>query len=364
MGWSIDQERVREQGAGVSASGSWHPVVFASGLRARRLMPVSLHGTPLILFRDGSGPRLFEDRCPHRGYPLSEGRLEGGHVRCGYHGWHFDGDGACVEVPALVGACAGDGASRRASVRLVRESSGVIWTWAGGGEPPEGPPACDVAAGPGALTLRWTATLDAPLADVAENILDVPHTSFLHGGIFRRPGRGHVVDVRVRRGESQVEAEFIGEPAPSGLLGLLLALALTPRGNEARDRPVHHADRFMMPGIAQVEYGLGERLALRATTFLSPWDSRTTRTLHALSVAPRAAALLAFPLLAPLAGLLLLQDARALRRQSANVARFPEARPVSTEADVLGPHLRQMLERAARGEAPLPPAEWSVKLRT
>jgi phenylpropionate dioxygenase-like ring-hydroxylating dioxygenase large terminal subunit len=45
--------------------------------------------------------RAFEDRCPHRLAPLSEGRVnpESGHLECAYHGWTFGPDGGCSGIP-------------------------------------------------------------------------------------------------------------------------------------------------------------------------------------------------------------------------------------------------------------------------
>ena len=47
--------------------------------------------------------RCFEDRCPHRLAPLSEGRIEpsDGTLFCNYHGWRYDGSGACRGIPQL-----------------------------------------------------------------------------------------------------------------------------------------------------------------------------------------------------------------------------------------------------------------------
>lgn len=69
----------------------------------------------------------FADRCPHRGYPLSRGRVDGDRVICGYHGFCFDGDGACVEVPSQPNVPYG------ASVRAypVREVPPFVWIWTG-----------------------------------------------------------------------------------------------------------------------------------------------------------------------------------------------------------------------------------------
>lgn len=44
--------------------------------------------------------RVFEDRCPHRLAPLSEGRVNAaGLLECPYHGWAWEGSGACRRIP-------------------------------------------------------------------------------------------------------------------------------------------------------------------------------------------------------------------------------------------------------------------------
>lgn len=61
-----------------------------------------LLGKRLVLWKDGQGEwRCFEDKCPHRLAPLSEGRIEpsDGTLMCSYHGWRFAGDGSCVDIP-------------------------------------------------------------------------------------------------------------------------------------------------------------------------------------------------------------------------------------------------------------------------
>ena len=77
----------------------------------------------------------------------------------------------------------------------------------------------------------------------------MPHTLFLHGGLFRTAERRNDIEVIVRRREDGVEAEFVGEPRPSGIVGRLLA----PGGGV-----VEHVDRFILPSVAQVEYRLGD----------------------------------------------------------------------------------------------------------
>ena len=77
----------------------WQPVCFTEDLRdlPRR---VTLLGEDLVAFRDGSGALgLLELHCPHRGTSLEFGLLSERGIRCCYHGWLFDVDGAILETP-------------------------------------------------------------------------------------------------------------------------------------------------------------------------------------------------------------------------------------------------------------------------
>ena len=57
-------------------------------------------GEQLIAFRDSSGKvGLIQNNCPHRGASLFFGRNEEAGIRCVYHGWKFDVDGHCIDMP-------------------------------------------------------------------------------------------------------------------------------------------------------------------------------------------------------------------------------------------------------------------------
>lgn len=66
----------------------------------RELKAETLLGENVVLYRTEDGkPVALENACPHRKLPLSEGRLIGDTVECGYHGLTFDCMGACVAAP-------------------------------------------------------------------------------------------------------------------------------------------------------------------------------------------------------------------------------------------------------------------------
>ncbi len=172
----------------------------------------------------------------------------------------------------------------------------------------------------------------------------MPHTAFLHGGFFRTAKKRNEIDVVVRRSERQIEAEYLGEPRPSGLVGWLLA----PGGGV-----VTHYDRFLLPSIAQVEYRLGESSHLVVTTAMTPETATTTRAHAVVTFRMPVPAFLVRPFLTPVAKHIFSQDAEILAKQTATVARFGGEQFVSTEIDVLGLQIARMLKHLEREGRPL-----------
>ena len=55
----------------------------------------------IALFNIDGSFYAIDDNCPHNGGPLSEGRVEGKSVTCGWHGSIFDvTSGAVIDGPA------------------------------------------------------------------------------------------------------------------------------------------------------------------------------------------------------------------------------------------------------------------------
>jgi len=69
---------------------TWRVVMSAEDLWAGELTGVQLGGKKVVLLNVGGEIRAFEDRCPHLGFQLSEGDLEGCTLTCANHQWEFD----------------------------------------------------------------------------------------------------------------------------------------------------------------------------------------------------------------------------------------------------------------------------------
>lgn len=319
----------------------WY-VVATSAELGRKPLARTVMGLPLVAYRGDAGPAVLLDRCPHRNAPLSAGRVVGAHLECGYHGWQFDRDGTCREVPGLRGEAEHKG--RCVEAFPVRESDGYVWVYPTAGATPEREPfRFPHQDDPRYGHVQATIDLQGSMHAAAENALDVPHTAFLHRGLFRGTGTRNDIEVRVRRWHDRVEAQYIGEPRPEGLIGRVLA----PQGGV-----VEHYDRFLLPCIAQVEYRLGESHVI-ASTALTPITDDETRLYGTVSfrlpgVSGRVGSALG-RVLEPLGMAILKQDAAMLAKQTETIRRFGGERYVSTELDVMGPQILRLLRQAERG---------------
>lgn len=317
----------------------WYVVAPSDRLRARPIRAV-LDGTPLVVFRDSAGRGVaLLDRCPHRNAPLSAGRVVGDHVQCHYHGWEFDRAGVCRAVPGLCGQP--EHPARRVASFACRDSQGWIWVYSEPDVEPDRPPySIPHADEEGYLTVREHLEMPGPLDAVAENALDVPHTAFVHAGLFRKNRDRRAIEVVIRALDDGVEAQFLGESRPEGLVGRLLA----PQGGE-----VFHWDRFILPCIAQVEYRLGERSHLVTTAALTPRTATITDLFATVAVKVPIPHAILRTVLKPVAMRILRQDIEILRRQTEQIARFGREDFASTEIDVLGLRIKKLLRDSAAG---------------
>jgi 5,5'-dehydrodivanillate O-demethylase len=162
----------------------WQPFAAAVDLKDRWTRKVRLLGEDLILFRTRQGERgLIAEQCPHRRASFLHGLPTERGIRCPYHGWEFDAQGACLHQPFET-----DNAAFRARVGTdaypVQELGGVLWTYMGpvsDGQSPPLLPRFDGFVAEGAIRSLGRALLPVNWLQIMENSLDPVHTEWLHG---------------------------------------------------------------------------------------------------------------------------------------------------------------------------------------
>lgn len=80
----------------------FHPITFTHNIPYDRPISMKLAQKNIVLWRSLNGTvQCFENRCPHRGAELSSGKIVEDKIQCGYHGWEFDKNGFCQQIPQM-----------------------------------------------------------------------------------------------------------------------------------------------------------------------------------------------------------------------------------------------------------------------
>eukprot|EP00798_Chlamydomonas_sp_ICE-L_P009853 gene9853-7743_t len=174
----------------------WYPTEFSSKLTKTpgsllnvaggpwdTLVPFELCGEPWVLFRNEQGaPSCIKDQCAHRACPLSAGKVIAGQVQCPYHGWKFDGDGSCTEMPSTR-----FNPNVAVTALPCAEKDGFIWVWPGEAVPDERPPPSNHPL-PTPAYHPAEIMVDVPVEHglLIENLLDLAHAPFTHTSTFAR----------------------------------------------------------------------------------------------------------------------------------------------------------------------------------
>jgi len=161
----------------------WVPAVMSSELKAggdpMRLM---LLGEKLIAFRDSLGRvGIMDHRCPHRCASLFFGRNEEAGIRCAYHGWKFDVEGNCLDMPNVPSHQAFP-QKIKAKAYKTFERNGLIWTYMGKRETPPPLPSFESILLPNVEANLFFAQRECNWLQALEGDIDTSHFGFLHAG--------------------------------------------------------------------------------------------------------------------------------------------------------------------------------------
>jgi phenylpropionate dioxygenase-like ring-hydroxylating dioxygenase large terminal subunit len=150
------------------------PVLTTNLLQDKKPKQVFYHNKSVLLLRLDGKLRAYEDFCPHRGAPLSQGILKEGQIHCPYHGWSFSfDDGKNTNVPVK-------NESIHCELKKIQvlEKYGIIWL-------------CMIENGtlPNLLnenpTIEISGFIKALVQNSIENFLEGSHTHYIHEGLIR-----------------------------------------------------------------------------------------------------------------------------------------------------------------------------------
>ncbi|MEA5504041.1 aromatic ring-hydroxylating dioxygenase subunit alpha [Halotia wernerae UHCC 0503] len=163
----------------------WYACEFSSAITSKPKQ-LSLLNQKFVLYRNSKGEAIaLNDVCVHRGAALSNGWVEDNCIRCPYHGWKYQADGACIEIPANQPDVPIP-KKTRVNAYPVQEKYGFVWLFWGDLHEKECPPlpsfpeVKDSTLRPLQFEFKW----NAHYTRLVENSIDPAHSAFVHANSF------------------------------------------------------------------------------------------------------------------------------------------------------------------------------------
>ena len=311
----------------------------------------------MVLYRAANAEvAALEDFCPHRGAPLSLGRVIEGRLVCGYHGLEMGCDGRTIAMPRQ--RVRGFPAIRRFP---VQERHGFVWVWPG-----------DAALADQALlpTLPWASDpawtyggglfhIDCDYRLMIDNLMDLTHETYVHAGSIGQREIDEAPCTTRTEADEVITSRFMqGIEAPP-----FWKLAL--RGNHLPDdQPVDRWQicRFTPPSHVMIEVGVAlaghggydAPTARKASSIVVDFITPQTDTSiwyfwgMARNFNPKDKALTAA--IRDGQGKIFSEDLEMLERQQRNLLGSPKRKVLNLDIDAGGVQSRRVIERIIAGE--------------
>jgi len=307
---------------------------------------------PVVLYRSGDGTvAALEDFCPHRGAPLSLGKVIEGQLVCGYHGLTMGCDGKTLCMP-------GQTVRRFPTIRRypVVERHGFVWLWPGDAaladESTIHP--CDWADNPDWAYGGGLFHIGCDYRLMVDNLMDLTHETYVHATSIGQKEIDETPSETRCEGDEVITSRFMQgiEPPPFWKMAL--------RGNHLPDDQL--VDRWQIchfhpPSHVIIEVGValagqGGHQAdpkVKASSIVVDFITPETDTSiwyfwgMARNFNPRDKALTAS--IREGQGKIFSEDLEMLERQQRNLARWPDRRLLKLNIDAGGVHARRVLER-------------------
>ena len=259
---------------------SWYVAGWSKEF-SRELTKMTILGENIVFYRTEAGAvAALEDRCPHKLLPLSEGRLIGDDVQCGYHGVTFGCDGNCVRVPGQ------SVVPKSAYVRSfpIFERHNIVWVWMGDEDKADEALVFDL---PELSSPDYAPHQGNPLhyesnyLNVADNLCDPAHVSFVHPTTLGNPEMEDLpIESEINDDGVVITSRWTRDAPPVGIFQALANF----KGNV--DRWQYYI--MTVPNVAVIDFGSAdvsenityerraEGVHIYAIHFLTPVDEYRT----------------------------------------------------------------------------------------
>jgi phenylpropionate dioxygenase-like ring-hydroxylating dioxygenase large terminal subunit len=313
----------------------WIPISTAKKISSKpqRLM---LFNQPLVLYRVKDKIIALQDRCPHRGVPLSAGKLHGDQLQCAYHGWRFNISGECAEIPGLL--INTNRVDKCVPAYPTQIHMGLVFVCLNKTE--HTLPLYDIPAQREKQNRVHLMQFDiqGDILNIIENTLDATHTHYVHSGLIRQDNKRQTITAKLSVNEFSAEVLYEDEQKQSGLLSSLF-----------ENNRKSSIGRFHFPLIAELEYHGKDSLTTAFTFFLSPSQNNEHRAFLLISYRYNwKTSWLKKMLFLPFIKMAVRQDLKILKKQDNNLKTFSDNSFKSTELDILRPHIERILENKAQ----------------
>lgn len=241
----------------------WYIIAESRDLKKNQILARQLLDEWLVMFRgQDNKPCVMRDKCLHRCARLSKGQVLDGLLTCPYHGWVYNGNGQLVSVPAHFGRKLAENGAQSHAFPCI-EQDGYIYVSLSHTPATSLPPRMFATNNPQSKKIRLVNKINNSLVNCVENFIDIPHTAFVHKGIFRNK-RNQKVTASVTRENGHLQINYQNESNNLGSFSWLL----NPKG-----KAIFHQDNFYAPNITHVIYRLEKQWEYTITSQTIPVTS-------------------------------------------------------------------------------------------
>ena len=333
---------------------TWYVACAVSELDALGDKPLgrTICNEKMAFFRGSDGRvAAVEDFCPHRGAPLSLGRVCKGHLQCGYHGLDMGTDGRTVQMP-------GQRVRGFPAVKAyaARERYGFVWVWPGDQSQADEAllPSFEFFDNPAWAYGGGLYHVQADYRLMIDNLMDLTHETYVHATSIGQPEIDETPCETLVKGDQVITQRFMsGIQAPPFWQMAMQANGLDPKAPVDR----WQICRFTPPSHIMIDVGVAlagqggfdAPAEVKAYSVVVDFITPETETSHwyhwgmARNFKPGDAALT--DSIRQGQGKIFGEDMEMLQLQQQNILRHPERKLLMLNIDAGGVQSRRVIDR-------------------